>query len=111
MTGFAGGIDVRDEYTIGAKIEGLLDARAVVVSANADQRFCAATGNAAEHGGKLFVIHAAVLSVNEQSVVAAVCELFGDRRAVRIEEQSHFRVSRAQLLFKLGTGESGFCHG
>ena len=83
---FVGGVDVGDEDAVGAHVEGLLDAGAVVVSANADERFGAAIGDAAEHGGELFVAHGAVLRVDEQPVVSAVRELLGDGGTVRVEK-------------------------
>ena len=48
LASFFGGVDVRDENAIGAEVESLLDAGTVVVSANADDGFCAAAGDAAE---------------------------------------------------------------
>ncbi len=42
-----GGVDVGDENAVGAHVERLLDAGAVVVSADADERFRSAVGDAA----------------------------------------------------------------
>src|ERR1700746_123772 len=44
------GVDIGNEDAIGAEIESLLDAGAVVVSSNSDQRFCAAVCDATQHG-------------------------------------------------------------
>ena len=110
IAGFFGGVDVGDEDAVGAHVERLLDAGAVVVSADADEGFCAAVGDAAEHGGKFFVAHGAVLAVDQEPVVAAVGELLGDRGAVGVEEQAHLGLSGAELLFEFGSGECGVGH-
>ena len=107
---FFGGVDVGDEDAVGAHVEGLLDAGAVVVSADADHRLRAAVRDAAEHGGELFVAHGAVLGIDEQPVVSAVRELLGDGGAVGVEEQAHLGLSGAQLLFELGSAECGVGH-
>ncbi len=108
---FFGGVDVGDEDAVGAHVERLLDAGAVVVSADADERFGAAVGDAAEHGGKFFVAHGAVLGVDQQPVVSAVRELLGDGGAVGVEEQAHLGLSGAELLFEFGSAECGVGHG
>ena len=111
FAGFIGGVDVGDEDAVGAHVEGLLDAGAVGVSADADQRLRAAVGDAAQHGGKFFVAHGAMLGVDEQPVVSAVRELFGDGGAVSVEEQAHLGLSGAELLFEFGSAECGVGHG
>ena len=89
LAGFFGGVDVRDENAVGAEVESLLDARAVVVAADAHHGFGAAAGDAAEHGGKFLVAHGAVLGVDEQPVVAAMGKLFGYGGAVGVDKQAH----------------------
>src|SRR5581483_9009480 len=79
---FFGGIDVRNENAVGAEIEGLLDARTVVVSANTDQRFGSATSDTGQHSRKFFVAHGAVLGIDQQPVVSTVGQLLGHGRAV-----------------------------
>ena len=110
LASFVGGVDVGDEDAVGAHVERLLDAGAVGVSADADQRLRAAVGDAAEHRGKFFVAHGAVLGVDQQPVVSAVRELLGDRRAVGVEEQAHLGLSGAELLLEFGSAECGVGH-
>src|SRR4029077_1622528 len=110
FAGFGGGVDVGNKDTVGAHVEGLLDAGAVGVSADADHRLCAAVRDAAQHGGKFFISHGAVLGVDEEPVVSAVRELLGDRRTVRVEEQAHLGLAGAQLLFELGSAQCGVGH-
>ena len=110
LAGFFGGVDVGDEDAVGAEIESLLDAGTVVVSADADDRLGAAAGDAAEHGRKFFVVHGAVLGIDEQPVVAAVRDLFGDGGAMRVEEQADLGRALMQLLFEFGTAQRGFGH-
>ena len=97
FAGFFGSIDVGDEDAVGSHVESLLDAGAVVVSADADQRLGAAVGDAAEHGGELFIAHGAMLGVDQQPVVSAVRELFGDGGAVGVEEQAHLWAVRREV--------------
>ncbi len=86
---FFRGVDVGDENAVGAHVEGLLNAGAVVVSAHADHGFCATVRNSGKHRRKFFIAHGAVLGVDEQPVIAAVGQLLGDGRAVRVQEQTH----------------------
>src|SRR6202030_316581 len=107
---FFGVIDVGNEDAIRSQIERLLNAGTVVVSPHSDQRLGSAVGDATEHGGKFFVSHGAVLRVDQKPVVAAVRELFRESWAVGVEEQSHLRISCAQLFFKIGSAQGGFGH-
>ncbi len=110
VAGLFGGIDIGNEDAVGAEIESLLDAGTVVVSADADDRLGAAAGDSAEHRRKFFVVHGAVLGIDEQPVVAAVRELLGDRGTVRVEEQADLWRALMQLLFEFGTAQSRFGH-
>jgi hypothetical protein len=78
----------------------LLDAGAIVISADANKGFRTAIGYAAQHRGEFFVAHGAMLGVDEEPVVSAVRELFGDGGAVRVYKQSHLGCSGAKLLFE-----------
>ena len=107
---FLGGVDVGNEHAVGAEVEGLLDAGAIVVSADAHHRLGSAVGDAAEHGRQLLVVHGAVLGIDQQPIVAAVGQLFGDGGAVRVEEQAHLGRAIAQLLLEVSATEGGFGH-
>ena len=73
-------------------------------------RFGAAIRDAGKHGGKFFVAHGAVLGVDQQPVITAVGELFGDGRAVRVQEQTHLGQTFAQLFLEICATEGGFGH-
>ena len=89
LPGFFRGVDVRDQDAVGAEVERLLDAGAIVVAGYANHRFRAAVARSRKHRGELLVVHGAVLGIDQQPVVAAVRELFGDGGTVGVEEQAH----------------------
>eukprot|EP01043_Picozoa_sp_COSAG02_P043771 COSAG02_NODE_3844_length_6158_cov_3.953458_4_plen_162_part_00 len=59
------GVDVRNQDTVCAQVEGLLDAGTVVVPRDADHRLGAAVGDRAEHAGERDRLHRAMLSVDK----------------------------------------------
>jgi hypothetical protein len=103
-------VDIGNENAVSAEIEGLLDSRTVVVSADADDGLGPAVGNGCQHGGKFFVVHRSVLGVDQQPVVAAVGQLLGNGGAVSVQEQAHLRRAFAQLFLEIGATEGGFGH-
>ena len=48
-----------------------------------------------------------MLRVHEQPVVAAVSELLGNGRAVRVEKETELRLARSKLLFEINTTQGG----
>jgi len=71
-------VDVRNEHAVGAHVQRLLNAAAIVKTLDAHERFCTAVSDSGKHGGKALVAHWAVLGVHKKPVVAAVGELFRD---------------------------------
>src|SRR5579863_4644255 len=51
-----------------------------------------------------------MLGVDQQPIVSAVGQLFGDGGAVRVEEQAHLGLSGAQLFFEFRSAECGIRH-
>ena len=102
---FLGGVDVGHEDAVGAHVQRLLDAGAVAVAADAHHRCRAAVGDAGQHAREAFVAHRPVLRVDQQPVVAAVRQLFGNGRTVRVQEQAQFRRAAAQLLLEFRSAD------
>src|SRR3984893_7041524 len=91
-------VDVGNENAIRAQVKSLLNSRAIVVSAHADHGFGSAAGNCGQQGGK-FLVARTMLCVHRQPVVAAVDQLLGDGRAMRIQVETHLgRASRSGCL-------------
>src|SRR5947207_3241647 len=83
---------------VSAHVERLLNTAAVVSASHADQALDAAVRDPGEHRRQALEAHRTMLRVHQQPVVAAVRELFGDRRAMRIQEQSQLGRPGTQLL-------------
>ena len=105
LASFFGGVDVRDQNAVGAHIERLLNAAAIVISGHAHHGLRAAAGDSGQHGRQLWKAHGPVLCIDQQPVVAAVRQLFGDGGTVRIQEQAELGLSFAQLFLKLSSTE------
>src|SRR4029077_18219130 len=54
---FFGGVDVGDENSVGAHVQGLLNSWAIVVAADTHKGLGSAVGNSRKHGGKFLVAH------------------------------------------------------
>ncbi len=105
LSRFFSGIDVGDQYSVSAEIESLLNARPVVISAHPHHRLGTAARDAAQHGGKFFVIHGTMLGIDEQPVIAAMGKLFCHGRAVRVQKQAHLGLAFAQLFLELSASQ------
>lgn len=105
LASFLGGVDVGDEDTVGAEVERLLDAGAIIVAADADHGEGSAGGDGAKHGGEVLMIHGSMLGVDEEPVVAGVRELFGDGGGMGVKEEAEFRRAGAELRLEFGTGK------
>ena len=101
-----GGVDVRDQDAVGAEVEGLLDAGAVVVSRDADHRLGAAVGDRPEHARESDRLHRAVLGVDEQPVIAGAGELLGNGGADGVDEDAKLGVAGLELRLRASASES-----
>src|SRR5947199_76594 len=97
-------------FCVAAPSSGEVYAGGVVIAADAHHGFRATVADGAEHGGKLFVTHGAVLGIDQQPVVTAVGELLSDGGAVSVEKQSEFGFAFAQLLLEV-SATKGLGHG
>ncbi len=69
---FGSGVDVGNEHAVGAEVEGLLNAAAIVIALYANQGFRTTACDSAQHRGEFFKTHWAMLRVHQQPVVTAV---------------------------------------
>ena len=57
-----------------------------------------------EHRGEPLIAHGTMLRIHQHPVVAAMRELFGNRRTVRIQKQAELWRTRAQFILELNSG-------